>query len=333
MKNLKGKRILYLGPPFFGYEKDIQKALAGKGAQVDFFNERVFVSSLGRVLVRLGVRLLINRSINNHYSHILDCAEKIPYDYLFVVSPETITEEFLDSLKSINPNIKTVIYMWDSISNKNNSERLLRLFDRSLTFDPKEKMLFPKVEFLALFFVPEFNFEKKPKSRPAYSISFIGTVHSDRYKVVTSIVNQFNEDDKQPYLFFYCPNKFLYILKKIFTNEFDGVNISNVDFIPLTKSSVSDVLSLSNIVIDIEHPTQKGLTMRTIEMLGSGRKLVTTNSEVTNYDFYNESNICVVDRVNPKVSERFIKSKYEPVAPAIVNKYTLSSWLDKIFDF
>jgi len=331
MVDLKGKRILYLGPPFFGYEADIQKTLVAKGARVDFFNERVFVSSLGKILVRLGIRFLINNAIKNHYSYILTCASKQPYDFLFVVSPETMTPGFVSAIKKINPHIKTVLYMWDSIKNKNNSDHLLPLFDKTLTFDPSDRLLFPDVKFLPLFFVAEFSNDAKPISNPTHSVSFIGTVHSDRYKLVTSIVNQFKGAKGVPYTFFYCPSKFLYVLKKIFTKEFHGIKISDVSFKSLSKTEVFNVFSSSNIVIDIEHPSQKGLTMRTIEMLASGRKLVTTNSEVINYDFYNKLNICVVDRHNPTVPKAFIEFEYTPVDPVIVSKYSLSSWLDNIF--
>jgi hypothetical protein len=331
MADLKGKRILYLGPPFFGYENDIQKSLISMGAEVDFFNERVFVSTLGKILVRLGIHFLINKAIKQHYKEIFECAQSQPYDYLFVVSPETMNKDFVAALKDVNPHIKTVLYMWDSISNKKNSNLLLPLFDRVLTFDPNDQLLYPQVEFLPLFYVPEFTGKEKPSLSFSYSVAFVGTVHSDRYKLVSAISQQLIKVGWPSYLFFYCPSKLLYFLKKIFTSEFDGVNISDVSFNPLSKTEVFDVMSLSSIVIDIEHPAQKGLTMRTIEMLASGRKLVTTNSEVLNYDFYKQSNICVVDRMNPVIPDVFINSQYVPVDPTIVAKYSLASWLDNIF--
>lgn len=333
MAGLKGKRVLYLGPPFFGYENDIQKTLVSMGAVVDFFNERVFVSTLGKILVRLGVRFLINKAIKQHYEYILSNAKNQPYDYLFVVSPETMDKDFLPALKAVNPHIKTILYMWDSIANKKNSDVLIPLFDRVITFDPNDKNLYPQVGFLPLFYVPEFLSKSTFSLNFDYSVAFVGTVHSDRYKLVKAISSQLIKPNQPSFLFFYCPSKFLYLLKKIFTTELNGVSISNVSFKPLSKSEVFDVLSLSRVIIDIEHPSQKGLTMRTIEMLASGRKLVTTNQEVVNYDFYDESNVCVVDRVNPVVPENFIKARYAPVALDLIDDYSLSSWLNKIFKF
>jgi len=333
MEYLKGKRVLYLGPHFFGYEYDIKKELISRGAIVDFYNERVFVSDMGKILVRLGIRFLINRAIKKYYERILKQAKNTPYDYLLVVSPETMPLEFVSELKRVNSKIKTVLYMWDSVVNKNNSTALLAVFDRALTFDPEDKELCKKVEFLPLFYTPDFSIENGLVQNGIYSVSFIGTVHSDRYEIVKEISKQFDVLSKKQYCFFYCPSKLLYFLKKIFTKELSGISISDVDFRPLSKRDVSNILSVSDVVIDIEHPSQKGLTMRSIEMLGSARKLITTNKEILNYDFYDPSNICVVDRVSPKVPKDFIATRYKPLNPGIVAKYSLSSWVNQVFDF
>ncbi len=259
----------------------------------------------------------LSRDLNLDNKDILDAAQKLSISVKSHSS--SISAEEAKKIKNL--------------INKKNSDKLLSVFDRTLTFDPQDKTVFPEVEFLPLFFVPEFSAQPNNCAQVQYSVSFIGTVHSDRYKLVKKIVSQFKGESNSPYLFFYCPSKFLYYLKKLFTKEFDGVSVSEVNFSPLSKNEVFELLSLSNIVIDIEHPIQRGLTMRTIEMLGSGRKLVTTNSEVFNYDFYDESNICVVDRNNPIVPKDFLNSEYSPIDQNVVAKYSLSSWLDAIFKF
>jgi len=54
-----------------------------------------------------------------------------------------------------------------------------------------------------------------------------------------------------------------------------------------------EVISKSKAVIDIEHPDQKGLTMRTMEMLGT------------------PENICIIDRKNPEVPQDFFENEYK----------------------
>ncbi len=93
-----------------------------------------------------------------------------------------------------------------------------------------------------------------------------------------------------------------------------------------TKDIIS-ILHDTNFVIDVEHPNQQGLTMRTIEMLGLQKKLITTNKSIVDYDFYHPNNICVVDRQNPVVDAGFLQSDYFYIDKTIRNKYSLKSWL------
>ena len=71
--------------------------------------------------------------------------------------------------------------------------------------------------------------------------------------------------------------------------------------------------------------------MRTIESIGCQKKLLTTNKSIKEYDFYNENNICVIDRNNIELKKAFFLTPYEPIDKAIYEKYALKSWLNKIF--
>jgi hypothetical protein len=122
----------------------------------------------------------------------------------------------------------------------------------------------------------------------------------------------------------------LYCLKKIFTREFDGIVFSELSFKPLSRSEVFDVIKRTKIIVDIEHPGQKGLTMRTIETLGGGRKLVTTNSSISDYDFFNERNACIIDRMTPLVPQGFKQSDYLSLNK-VAERYSLKSWIAKVF--
>jgi hypothetical protein len=104
------------------------------------------------------------------------------------------------------------------------------------------------------------------------------------------------------------------------------------DFIYKAKSR-SEVVALvarSRIVVDIERPVQCGYTMRTLETLGAGRKLITTNAEVINSDFYVPDNIAIIDRNSPRISAEFFTSVYQPVPPKILYRYSLEGWLDEV---
>jgi hypothetical protein len=67
--------------------------------------------------------------------------------------------------------------------------------------------------------------------------------------------------------------------------------------------------------------------MRTLEVLGARRKLITTNAEVVHYDFYDPKNILVVDRENLKIPPDFLKSEFRPLPDFIYQKYSLKGFL------
>ncbi|WP_416441173.1 hypothetical protein ACH3O9_13160 [Leeuwenhoekiella sp. A16] len=335
MKSLKGQNILFLSPQFFGYEKKIKKALEDLGGYVIWHDERPSNSFFSKVFIRLNFKFLIGQRIKNHYDRIIKETENIKFDYIFLVNPETITHSIFKNFKNKNPQAEFLTYMWDSVKNKKKSNFMLPLVDRFFTFDARDRAIDSKIEFLPLFFIEEFenqcgkgNFkEDKP-----YKTCFFGTVHSDRYPVVTEISNQIRKKGFKTYQFFYCPDRILFKLKQITDKNFRVIERTDINFKPLNNNEISKILDESDIVIDIEHPDQSGLTMRTIEMLGADKKLITTNKEVVDYDFYNSSNICVVDRKDIRIPDEFLQSDYQKVDEAIKMKYSLKNWLKIIFD-
>lgn len=334
MEYLAGKRILFMSPSFFGYEHEIVAQLQDAGAIVQYYDERPFSSSFAKVLNRLNLKFFIRKTIREHHKQIVETAVKEPFDYFFVISPETMGAGFVKELRATNPAMKTVLYMWDSIQNKN-AQGVLELFDQVFTFDRTDKEFFPDTNFLPLFYSEAF--ERPSGSLQAntsfkYAACFIGSAHSDRAKVIKRIAKEFERRGLETFVFLYCPGKLFFWLRKLFTNEFSGMSMKDFSFSSLSKKEIQDVLDSSGIVIDIEHPSQTGLTMRTIEMLGFGKKLITTNADVVNYDFYNPNNIAIVDRNAPALTDAYIQSLYEAPSDSLVVNYSLKVWLSKIFE-
>jgi hypothetical protein len=96
------------------------------------------------------------------------------------------------------------------------------------------------------------------------------------------------------------------------------------------RAQMLEFVSRSRVVLDIERSIQRGLTMRTIETLGIGRKLVTTNEHVLAADFYDPRNIAVIDRRNPVVPADFWETEYREPPAGVVNRYRISVWLEEV---
>lgn len=101
-------------------------------------------------------------------------------------------------------------------------------------------------------------------------------------------------------------------------------------FKPLTENEIVNIMSKTDAVFDICNENQNGLTMRTIETLGAGKKLITTNKTIINYDFYSPNNILLVKNNDFSDIHNFLKTRKEDLDYKIYNEYALKCWINKI---
>ncbi len=328
-KMLKGRKILFIGPKFFGYEIEITKTLISLGAKVDFYDERPKNSFLVRVFIRLNFKFLINDLIEKYYNLMFDEVKNNRYDYIFVVSPETLNFEKIKRLKSLQPHSKFILYMWDSFKNKN-SFNIINLFHDVVTFDNRDAKEY-KLRFLPLFYIKDYENIQKLDSYK-YDLCFTATAHSDRYSIATSIKKQLIKKGFSMFTYFYLPSKIMYWIRKLFIKKYKYGNITDFSFSSLTQLQIIEIIENSKVVLDINHPFQYGLTSRCIEALGAKRKLVTTNSNIVEYDFFNPNNIFVIDRNKPIINISFFETEYTLLPKSIYEKYSLENWLIAIFN-
>jgi hypothetical protein len=327
MKSLEGKSILFFSPQFFGYQIEIEKKMRAMGAAAQWFDDRPSNSFLSKVLIRINKKLLKEASLT-YYENIIETLkhQKANFDYILFISPESITRASLEHFKSAFGSSKFILYMWDSFKNKQALD-LLNLFDSVLSFDPTDCEKY-KVKFRPLFYLDEYSVNGTEENH--YDFLFIGTAHSDRYNFVKNLVKNF-DDKARLKLFFYLSSKKLFLLKKLFDKDFRNVLYKDISFNSLTLKQNAELLKSSKIILDVNHPKQVGLTMRTIETLGAQKKLITTNSDIVNYDFYNQNSILVIDREKAVIPNGFLKLNVITVPPTLLHKYSIEGWIEEIF--
>lgn len=98
----------------------------------------------------------------------------------------------------------------------------------------------------------------------------------------------------------------------------------------INLDEMESYITKSKALLDVHRDNQNGLTFRVFESLGYKKKLITTNSDITTYDFYNPNNILVIDKDNIVVPEDFFKTPYQDVPDNIYNAYVASYWVDKL---
>lgn len=327
MTSIKQKNIYLFSPSFFSYDHSIKNELSRQGAHVYLHDERPFNSTIGKAIIRANKKKLMNRYLLKYYMDII--LPKInSIDYIIFINPETIQPFIIKEIKSLNPSIKIIVYMWDSFKNKPSAIKLIKYSDSFITFDPNDAKNY-NLKFLPLFFIPEYSHNNHlAPSDMLYNFSFIGTAHSDRYDLVNKITDSFDKLFK----FFYTPSKFVFLYKKYILKELAGLPYNSVSTVPMSREQVITVVQNSSIIIDINHPLQVGLTMRTIETLGAKKKLITTNKEVAKYDFYHPNNILIfTNETSTNDIIDFAKKSLFELKSDIYHSYSLQNWIRRLF--
>lgn len=326
---LQGKRILFFSAHLFGYQNDIRLVMESVGAIVDYYDERPANNFLVKGVIRINRNLLAGY-INHYYNKIIKETLQKEYDYVFFIKGESISASNVRRLKQFHPEANFIIYHWDSIANNSNAQNLLPYFDRVFSFDKIDCERLG-LHFLPLFYTPDYAnipyYDKEIK----YDMLFVGTTHSDRYKLVKRIEEQIIKMGGLCFTWFYFPSKILYYKMKIQNSYLRQIPVHTFHFKPMSKELLLQLYAGSRIIIDVQHPKQTGLTMRCIETLGAKRKLITTNYYITEYDFYNPDNILVVDRNLPYVPEKFLNEPYRDTPKEIYESYSIKNWLSSIF--
>lgn len=322
---LKGKSILLISPKFFGYELAIQEKLSQLGADVTFIDDRPSNGLFSKGLIRLN-KTLLKAKISEYYTKINNDIAYKKIDTVFLLNPEALPISFLKTCKLRWKNALFVLYMWDSIKNRKHTLEFVPFCDRVFTFDMNDAVLF-NFHFKPLFYLDTYSAIRQSKHPIMYDICFMGTLHSDRYPIAQEVSDWCDRHELRCFLYFFMQSQILYY----FNLGRQGITVprSKVSFTKLSASEVVNIVASSKVVLDIQHPNQTGLTIRTLETIGSGKKLITTNDKVREYDFYYEENVMIIDRKNPtqNLDLSFFKNDNKVVPEEIIMNYSILNWL------
>ncbi len=327
MKRMDGQRVLLVAPRFFGYERDIRCEIERRGASVDWLPDRPFDTPLMAALTRHKPSWVLP-SADRLYARMLEQMGATDYDLILVVNGQTLSHKTLSNLRTSFPSARLVLYMWDSIDNRRGVLDNLPLFDTAFSFDPSSARTYGMRD-RPLFFSK--GFEPAPREDFDYHLSFVGTAHTDRYAVVSKLRDSLSPE-LRAYWYLYLQAPWVYYAYRMSNPSMRHARRDEFHFAPLNKLALQSVFARSLAVVDIEHPRQRGLTMRTFETMGAHKKLITTNAHVRDYDFFKEENICVVDRDEPRIPVDFLTSPFVPISPQVYCRYSIEGWLDEVLD-
>jgi hypothetical protein len=315
-------RVLLIAPEFYDYHKVIIKSIEGKSAKVDFYPEDI-TTIFFRVMRKLS-SAYVQYAKDRYLNKILNSIKINAYDIVFVIRGGILTIDSLEMLRVKLPNAKFVMYQWDSNRQSHYKEKI-DFFDVVKTFDLYDANQYD-IEYQSLFYTQPYKDISTIKKNIKYDLVFYGAYHSDRLEVVKK-VDKFCTANNLVFKHHLYITK-LSLLKNFLTRY---IKFSDLKFLKTYKSGNPEILnsySKARCVLDIELNIQSGITMRTFEALGSGVKVVTTNSYIAKDPIYSPDNICIIDRKNPVIDLDFLKVEFK--GNPIYEKYYIDNWLDNI---
>lgn len=240
------------------------------------------------------------------------------FDYVVTICPDILDVGSMQYLKKISN--KSIVYYWDGFDHFPKYKNTIEYFDDCFTFDPEDAKTYN------LKFLPNFYFAEDRNTNPSTDLFFLSSYDS-RYplieKIVTTIENQ-NNNIKIKVL--QLPRNNKTPIPKPASNSIEIIEkaISFVETTALMKDT--------KIVLDIQKDIQRGLTFRVFEAMGLGKKLITTNTDIKNYDFYNPNNIFIWTENTTNIPNDFLNTPYEELPEEIYKKYSQESWVKKILN-
>lgn len=98
---------------------------------------------------------------------------------------------------------------------------------------------------------------------------------------------------------------------------------------------VIDSIKKSRCILEICQDGQSGLTARALEAMFLGKKLITNNKSISQFEFYNNQNILIIDNnlLGLKgIMTDFIRSPFRTIERESIYKYSFDGWLENFND-
>jgi hypothetical protein len=345
-------RVLLIAPAFYDLEKRIALAIRELGYEVELIENKNLLfdyhATKSKLKILRRLYFLICRPQIKYIKGQFKNKTNIRFDILFAINGHIISKYLIKKLKEKNPDIYSVLYLWDSTSIYS-WKKESRLFDKVYTFDHHDS------EFFGFKYHPNFYVDIRVpvENEKRNDLFFVGKFSPDRLKVLDSILEQLIETGLITFFKLWpafknlIHNRNIYIfLKKLrIKSQWVSNYIINYEiieglvqreYIICKKIKFDDVQKeflASNVILDVPFNSQTGYSHRLIEALARGKKILTSNHQLQKESFYNENQIRVFDVDNPLVDIQWVKEKVKFNTGSFISGLELSNWLKSILQF
>ena len=346
MNNNPAYRILLLMPKFYGIEAEIKLSLEHLGYDVTWIENKSLTFDYHGVRSKLKILRRIYFLIFTPQIRYIDKQfkknENSKFDLLIAINGFVVCSYLFKKLKKQNPDIHSVLYLWDSFS-MFNWTRELKYFNKVLTFDKDDSVRY-NIEYKPNFYIKpdlELGLEEK------YDLFFVGKYSPDRLAMVDGILDSAENSGINSFIRLWPAYKILFhnsfvhwFLKKIncnslwiknYLNNYDVIEgIVKREYLVTESIDFKEVryhFLCSNVILDLPFQRQTGYSHRLIEALANGKKVITTNAGIKNEEFFNAEQIHIINLQNPEIDFKWVKKRSNFSIDKYFQELELSKWL------
>lgn len=313
-------RILFIGIDFYDYAARISAAFERQGHTVDFhaIEDRSFASKSAK---KLAPGAYEKRRAAYH-SRLIEASAGIDYDMVLFIQIHQMRHDALDRLRSLHPNAHFVLYNWDSLTT-HDFRPWIRHFDHVATFDPDDARAIG-VAYLPLFAIPRF-FEIDLECPPAQDLYFVGAIGSlNRFDALARLHGFCECAGLSTRFHLVCSPVVRFRLWRA-GKTLPGVTGDSIGF-----EEIVAMLEASRATFDFANHKQSGYTMRLIENMCAGRKIITENPRILDEPFYREDRFLLVDGHDFSAVPEFLAT---PITSSLdVTAFSVDNWARSLIE-
>lgn len=338
------KKVLVIGPDFWGYSESVARAFESTGCNTEVINywEDYPINFINRIkcggMSKIGINYFIKKYNNEINTKILNVYKKIKPDIVFIIKGHKIFKDTLEKIKES----KVVLWMMDSIYKVEQTYKNIDLFDYRFMFEKNdvEKLAQSKI---SSYFLPlaldETVYYPINNIKKTIDILFVGALYPERLELLKSIIIKFPDLNiciYGKYLEWRHTERYINYYLKNYRAYFENKNVH--------PSIVNELYARTKIAINIHNPqSQYGCNQRFFEILGSKSfQIVDENKFIKNkfvdgkhiVFFNNEKDLCnkIKYYLNNRVERnRIANYGYQEVIKNHTFKYRINEVLNIIY--
>lgn len=240
-------------------------------------------------------------------------------NYDLIILPSRKSSKYAVDIIKKKYHKRVVVWYWNIVTkNELSPSYCKRKGCETWSFDKEDckkyGMMFGDTYYFDDFYV---NSDSK-KTDDKYSMFYVGINRPGRNKILNDLKNVLNNNNlKYKFVLTSYPND-----SKKLKKQFD---------IRLKYSEVVYYINNSSSVLDLNRNNQSGLTLRPLEALFYGKKLITNNVFIKDYMIYNNKNIYIIGEEEQDLIT-FLKKDFVAPCEKLKDYYLFKSWLNRLIN-